>query len=117
MWESKVVNNDMEYPTDQKLSVKGRDGHISGVDATKMKMRTSLRIIMISLYGMIHAHVRWWHTTKTFRFPDFEIGLTPLGFVMLTGSRFSKRVVTGQAPFKQHKLDVVGPSQLKRQKL
>ncbi|XP_026408128.1 uncharacterized protein LOC113303310 [Papaver somniferum] len=31
----------MEYPTDQKLSEKGRDGHLSGKDTPKMKVRTS----------------------------------------------------------------------------
>lgn len=31
----------MEYPTNKKFSVKGRDGHISGIDAPKMKMGTS----------------------------------------------------------------------------
>lgn len=28
---------------------------------------------------------RWWPTTHTFHFPDFELGLTPLDFYMLTG--------------------------------
>ncbi|XP_026412574.1 uncharacterized protein LOC113308311 [Papaver somniferum] len=31
----------MEYLTDQKLSVKGIDGYTSGIDAPRMKMRTS----------------------------------------------------------------------------
>ena len=28
---------------------------------------------------------RWWPTTHSFHFPDFELGLTPLDFYMLTG--------------------------------
>jgi len=28
---------------------------------------------------------RWWPTTHTFHFPDFELAITPLDFYMLTG--------------------------------
>ncbi|RZC77279.1 hypothetical protein C5167_001414 [Papaver somniferum] len=100
MWESKVVNNDMEYLTDQKLSVKGIDGYTSGIDAPRMKMRTSWgslkdyydivvwnspRARQNSDVQLTNALVaRWWHTNKTFHFPGFEIRLTHLDFVMLT---------------------------------